>query len=629
MPNLKADKAVCDFSCILRSLLDDSLRKGYCSQKDYCLDIALMEKRYAHEGISFFTRTLPNLSKGLLNYLETGESVYAGFGLCKHGYPKFLKGLFRLVYAPEDNTSDHDGHRIDAIRLIYQIGDGFKKLKGPFREDELQKQLNSFISTDAALPTYFEGNDDILHYARFLITSLLKDHDETFMNTLIPRPGPGATNDPLHVTERFKPNTLFESLNDVFPYDEWFYATYHEGMDHKADIIKLLKNKTALPSSRFRFVPKRVGTARGICIEHNEMQYLQQGLKRFFYDLLQKDYRTKMSIFFDKQEYNAQAALLASKSSLLATLDMKEASDRISWALVEYLFAQLPNFLTVLGVLRSEVITFDGVLKDRTGKDIMVNPLHAKKFAPMGSGLCFPIMALIHWAMITSIMVVKCRKQFPLCERLMVYGDDIILPPSYVEAVFETMPKYGFRFNEDKSFYRGKFRESCGMHAYNGHVITPTYIKYEPSCCAQPAELFSIIENERELYEKGFFTAAQFFRSVRPDITGFDPPHLNTVSWKRNDFTLVGHIGLRKRWNSDYQRYEYRRRVFHNKNENDEALPFFSAVTVLTRLQMKTWRRLKNWKEDEAYLRWFLISAERDVFPHRDFECVTTRFRWL
>ena len=104
--------------------------------------------------------------------------------------------------------------------------------------------------------------------------------------------------------------------------------------------------------------------------------------------------------------------------------------------------------------------------------------LKAQKFAPMGSGVCFPVMGLVHWALITALVFNSTMpKAHELSTQVYVYGDDIIVPSECAQLVYKYLPRFGMKINKDKSFVASHFRESCGCHAYKGFDITPAFFK--------------------------------------------------------------------------------------------------------------------------------------------------------
>jgi hypothetical protein len=76
-----------------------------------------------------------------------------------------------------------------------------------------------------------------------------------------------------------------------------------------------------------------------------------------------------------------------SVSGEIATIDLSDASDRVSLALVEELFGFNPGFLRFLKLSRSPFAQLPG------GELVLLN-----KFASMGSALTFPVEAMVFTA---------------------------------------------------------------------------------------------------------------------------------------------------------------------------------------------------------------------------------------
>jgi hypothetical protein len=172
---------------------------------------------------------------------------------------------------------------------------------------------------------------------------------------------------------------------------------------------------------------------------------------------------TKGYVNFTHQEVNRDLALHGSIHEHIATLDLKDASDRVSLALVRRVFAKVPVVLQALEACRTtETQLPDGRL------------VELKKFAPMGSALCFPVEALIFWAILVSAMCKRTRLPLSVVgKRIFVYGDDIIVPVDWAPQCMLALERVGLRVNTAKCCITGPFKESCGMDAFKGVCVTP------------------------------------------------------------------------------------------------------------------------------------------------------------
>jgi hypothetical protein len=142
----------------------------------------------------------------------------------------------------------------------------------------------------------------------------------------------------------------------------------------------------------------------------------------------------------------------------LATLDLKDASDRLRLDVVQRLFPR--NWADALTACRS------GRTELPDGRLVTLS-----KHAPMGSAVCFPVMALTIWALLTAIAPRHARKD------ILVYGDDIVVPSFMAADATRVLEAVGLRININKSFSKGPFRESCGEEFVYGCRVTPVRLR--------------------------------------------------------------------------------------------------------------------------------------------------------
>lgn len=639
---LKDHDKVCDY---LVAILTDSYNNNSLFGKaDFVADRKTIIRRFRHEGLSFATKTLPALFDSVLTYLETGVSVYLGYTLAQDAkYPAFLRQLIAPIY--DDPNSEHT---VICMSQLYQVCVAFKKLEGPYKQGVLDKQLVDFVETDIEL-RYLEfdaePNRAILRHARRTIGRVLKGldpFDPAQAEWFLPQPGPGATNTPTKAHVRFRPHVKYTTLDTWFPYDEWFtiprkytlcsnygvltttqkWAHFLQYMQDR--IGGNLYHKGLLgqyePTSRLKFVPKTYSKARGICIEQLETQYLQQGIKNALYHRIMSHPETKGKVNFTDQNVNGELALYGSSTGSLATIDMSSASDRISRKLVSYLFADNPNILDGLLALSTNTIE----LPDGIG---FITDFPSAKYAPMGSALCFPVMALVHYALVKAIIVFSSRPHDE-ASCVYVYGDDIIIPTGCAQAIYDWLPRFGMKLNVEKSFTQSRFRESCGLHAYNGHVITPLRFKSVIKK-SKPRfnELISALRLESKFFYKNYLETARLIRSQVLGVPGFRymknvpvvSPQSSILGWIREDKDApeFRHIKCTKsRWakGTDHRGtpYDYQCRLFR--------------VLCLVPKQEK----LPPLSEVEGYLR-KLVTRVKEKPRHVDGSCDDFRIRhkWL
>ena len=484
---------------------------------DSAKDKETIRTRFKSEGLAFATLALPKLSAGLFLYFETGQVCYPSF-VIKRGtvHPAFLQRLFCLACSENE-------YQVTAIRLIYQFSVLFKKLKGPYPDGVLSKQLADFVRVDSELESInlFDSSlYPILERAREMVRRLF-DGFNMESKHVKPRPGPGATNDPVAKHMRFRPHVLYTQVDKVMPYVDFFVVNAWDIVHQTKLYRRLYKRRVKGQRARFKYVHKQVGKARGICIEQNEVQYMQQAIKRAMYDWIQSHPLTKGKINFDDQTINAALALMCSITKLLATIDMSEASDRVARDLVAWLFQDTVLYEPLMALSTKWIDLPKGLGQQKS--------MRTAKFAPMGSGICFPVMSVVHWSLITAIMQdAQCTQSH--IEDVHVYGDDIIVPSEVAELVYEKLPLFGMKLNKTKSYHRSNFRESCGMHAYNGCDITPIFIKNLPVTTYLKSAL-SVLAVEEQLENSCYFSLANLMREhFRKTFTGYNIPYVPSLS---------------------------------------------------------------------------------------------------
>jgi hypothetical protein len=204
-------------------------------------------------------------------------------------------------------------------------------------------------------------------------------------------------------------------------------------------------------------VPKNAKTDRCIAIEPDLNMVIQKGIGNL---IRRKLWRVGL-LLPDAQERNNALAQLGSLTGEYATIDLSSASDTVSYELVRSLLP--PRWFEALEQSRSP----SGVLP--SGERIVYS-----KFSSMGNGYTFELETLIFWALASSVID---EGQRGMDRRLLVFGDDIIVPTYSVGRVLETLQMCGFTPNMKKTFESGPFRESCGKHYFNGTDVTPFYIR--------------------------------------------------------------------------------------------------------------------------------------------------------
>jgi hypothetical protein len=250
------------------------------------------------------------------------------------------------------------------------------------------------------------------------------------------------------------------------------------------------------------FANKDARGPRYISAEPKEFMWIQQLVARALVECVRRSpFADHMA--FRNQGINASLALEASKTKRYATLDMEDASDRLSMALVRHV---LPSNITrKLEACRSQLAMLPN-------GDIV----RLRKFAPMGSAVCFPVETIMFFVLTAGCIQAYRGGSFAkAAQDVFVYGDDIIVNCEDAAIVMETLEHFALKFNKAKCFIHGSFRESCGMDAFNGVQVTPVKIRRPPPIGRQDASgLISWTATSNLLHMHGYWRCAAEVRRI-------------------------------------------------------------------------------------------------------------------
>jgi hypothetical protein len=282
--------------------------------------------------------------------------------------------------------------------------------------------------------------------------------------------------------------------------------------------------------SRLAFVPKSVKTSRSICQEPNTLMFFQQGVLDTMVRLLESSI-LRHSVKLHDQTFNQRLSQFGSKTGLIDTIDLSAASDSLSYDLVKAVFP--PSWQIVMRATRSSQVQLpDGSL------------FSIKKFAPMGSALCFPTQCIVYWAVgvyaacldtyansgsidtfsewlddhtIRAVMRSFHSSPSPLWrsyQPLGIYGDDICVDSVLTPLVISTLTSLGFVVNAEKSFTGNQlFRESCGKFYLKGHDVSPLYFTVKGvRNRTNPEHISSHVHLLNECYKRSYRNTYRFLR---------------------------------------------------------------------------------------------------------------------
>lgn len=424
----------------------------------------------------------PRLDKELLMWLESGGVPPT--------FPDWLSPLSDLV-----STRDPQGKWIDAIRALRQIlVFGYKAEYEPTYEQQLVAQA-TFVETDNNLDIfdrYYSGcKGPFVTGARSLISRIIAKCDWL---DITPKHGPGAVYPPSRPSQKSKFD-YYPQIDAYYPYYEYFAPVSSQVCD-AISMDKSLKSVDKI-QARLTAVPKDSRGPRLICVHPKEAVWIQQGLRTKLESAIESNRMTRGRINFRDQTVNQMLALTSSSDGRFATIDLKDASDRISLALFRDLFGHAAQYFECCRA--SEVRLFDG------SSHVL------RKYAPMGNATTFPVEALIFWALVRS--GIQCRYG-EICDDIYVFGDDIIVPTKFYDGAMQALIRGGLIPNASKCFHRGLFRESCGVDALMGFDITPVRLKKHAG--QTQLDLISLADFAKNLRVRGYEeTATSAYNIIR------------------------------------------------------------------------------------------------------------------
>jgi len=358
-----------------------------------------------------------------------------------------------------------------------------------------------------------------------------------------PSHGPGSNADGKRGNAKWYHSEWTDRLERVFPYGEYAVASYREDSYHP-DRVRLLRPGAEIPVKVIA-VPKTQKTPRIIAMEPSYMMFMQQGIWRQIRDETKRDNLLNSFIRYEEQELNQTLARKGSIDGSLATLDLKEASDRVSYQLVKILLNHHPHLREAVDATRS-----------RSADVLGHGVIRLAKFASMGSALCFPFESLVFLTCI--FMGIEQDAGVPLTRaaikryagRVSAYGDDLIVPRANAASVVRVLETFGLRVNSGKSFWNGNFRESCGKEYFKGYDVTIVRVREDfPTRRQDVKQIVSLVSSRNQFFRKGYFRTCEVLdrfieRFIPFPVVGEQSPVLG-----RHDGGYETH-----RWDTELQR---------------------------------------------------------------------------
>lgn len=578
-------------------------------------DLARLNRLVVQRGIHTYVVDLPAVGKHLDKCLAGGQYKLSGLPLTKRFsgrvvIPKFLRGLYLLVFHETGHL--REDYNVEAIIFLRQILFGAKKATLNCSEEAVNREINEFLELDASLPEVSDfwssdkaTKDDVVkeftgfskspHFTsrvtqdstpegveeRVLLMNL--DMTSSIIATTLGRfdhrdwsfrHGPGA------ISERTGPFNKYSLLNwpdrleNAFPLAD---CGYHNYASWAAGTISQEKTSYEVPS-RLIDVPKTYTKPRLIAAEPSEHQWCQQNLWHYFCSRVES---TMLGGFvrFRDQTLNQVLCKRGSSDGSLATVDLSSASDRVTCETVGQMFRSNPGLVLSLQSSRTRFVK-----QTQLFNWPVVNEL--RKFSTMGSACTFPVQSMVFLAVaLASVLTKRHVRVTPenirrLLGEVAVFGDDIIVPVDCRALFVRCLEILHFKVNTDKSHWTGRFRESCGVDAFDGVDVTPVY--WRSPNRGTPDSIASTIEVSNNFYRKWFLTTSSYLASTVPRLIPLVSVESGVCGLKSFVAPLPSHY--RVRWNGQLHRMEslvlgFRSRVQKTPITDDSALlQFFTEA---------------------------------------------------
>lgn len=583
---------------LLSSFLDD-VKRLEPDVKGLDRDIITIESRFKHEGIGFLSVTLSSLCDSIDYGLANGSfACPTSFAKIRGGaIPRFLQGLLCKVFDPRTGRL-LDDPQVSIVKCLREILRSFKKVTcSSRRERKLHDEaVQGFLETDRRIVS----NSFSKPYVNLLesVSKLLLPGLYNFDPYNLPcRHGPGG------VAERLRPNQKWLGLTsdaqseflmskyglDILASKSGSVHDVHnietatlEQLLYDADVVNgLVPQLASTGLAKLLSVPKSSSARRTITMEPVMNMYIQQGLNAKLRDSISQCSVLRRCLSLSDQSKNQNLARIGSITGKYATIDLSSASDLLDLRLVKLIFANKVDFLTSMLDCRSSHVDCDSVT------------IELMKFAGMGNALTFPVQSIAF--AVLAICAILCdeghRPSYSnvkrAAARVRVYGDDIIVPSKHASRVFEWLAHFGLKVNQGKSFTTGNFRESCGLDAFMGFDVTPTYVRDWPFTSARSSDLLaSLVSFSNQTWLKGLYSVANTARSIVEETLGTLPlvsQRSASLGWHSRVDTSVA-----QKWDEKLQRLVFRGYVLVARKRDDRIDDYAALGKSLHQLDQRS-----------------------------------------
>ncbi|DAD49986.1 RNA-directed RNA polymerase [ssRNA phage Gerhypos.2_28] len=588
------------------AMLSDIAERFPSLRKDCERDASRLLSLVKSRGLPFLMIDLPDAGKHFDRALSNGRLTKSGIAASRPYrsgvvIPRLFKGLLLRVFDEFGVLrADSDVAAIQALRQLYY---GAKKVKVSCDDSRTWEHVHEFFETDRKVrsPSLNWDEDELridairgLHfgdpcgidpaplfgicdsrftdieesladisYGAFDAAQRVADIVSATLGTFEghewrAKHGPGAVADQRHTQFKYDFPCWPAKLQNVFPMAEYGFSN----LGFWADFLTSGESHNLFsehePPSRLIAVPKTLKGPRLIASEPVSHQWCQQIIKDYLTSRLANT-PIFQTIHFRDQTENQEFAKRASHTQSHVTVDLSSASDRISCWVVERLFRRIPSLVEALHASRTRWISNE---IDKNSPRFH----KLRKFSCMGSACTFPVQSYLFSTL--AVASVLYSRKLPvtlwsvrsISREVRVFGDDIIIPVDGWETLQGLLGHLGLKVNLQKTYDTGKFRESCGLDAYDGNDVTPTYSMTYPGV-SRPESIASCVATHNNFVKRRWYRTAQFVKSRVDSLKRFRfanvPIGSGAFGWFDHMWEGNGH--LESRWNAHLHRVEYRR----------------------------------------------------------------------
>lgn len=547
---LKTQRSLTELHC---KIIDDGCLRSIPFEDS---DRALIRLRTGEEGVSFLKVTLPLLGKALDRGLISGTFRCTPAFTRNQSLPVFCHKVFLKIFTAEtgDLLRSPD---VECIRFLRQL----------LLLDSKTWEFPTPESCEAAWKAFKQRQRDlerplkdhpVLAIAAEVLKKVLNKLD---LHSIVPGHGPGAVAEGIAQDARWGFSYWSKTSERVYPWR----------MHGTPYLCPLLSRRPPLKgglTTRVVLVPKDFRGPRLISVEPQVHQYLQQGQMKKIYDFVGRSSFLRRSIRFEDQSLSQERSRTSVDDGTF-TLDLSEASDRLSAVAVWKLFSRLPRLRRQLFATRTSFAQFKG------------ERVRLRCFAPMGSATCFPVETLCFYALAfaSARYIEKDWSWRSLADNITVFGDDIIAPDFCRDVLLGTLQEIGCVPNMDKTCFETSFRESCGAEWFGRDSVTIVRNRRVPFGHLTIDDVPDIVSLQRKFFSARLLCTASYLKDLAREI--FPVPISSTYYEEEPDFLIGDDFNqpFPVRFNRDLQRLEAR--VVYTTSSADDWDPRLGLERLL------------------------------------------------